>query len=168
MNYATTFEQSKHLLELGLDPHTADNCYLGHLRFPQPYSLKLSQWLDYHESHGSSSLCDECRLVPAWTLGNLLELIPRCLDITEIRFTYQHAITIHGTILEPELMEADNASEVYGNLSIVALSESRWAIFYDGQMLGVEPQGPRIVDAAVKMIDWLVANNIPLNSVNYD
>lgn len=167
MSYATTVEQSKHLLELGLDPLTADNCHIGYLLCPQPYSLKLSQWLDYYESQGKPAPVDKLCLTPAWSLGNLLDLIPAHLDTTEIRYTYQHAYTIYGTVLEPELMEADNVTEVYGDLSITALS-GRWAMSYDGQMPGVEPQGPRIVNAAVKMIDWLVANNISLNSVNHD
>lgn len=167
MSYATTVEQSKHLLELGLDPLTADNCHIGYLLCQQPYSLKLSQWLDYYESQSKPAPVDKLRLTPAWSLSRLLDLIPLHLDTTQIKFTYQLTMNIYGTIFEPELMEADNETKVYGDLSITAFSD-RWVMFYDGQMPGVQAQGPHIVDAAVKMIDWLVANNIPLNSVNHD
>lgn len=66
---ATSIEQSKKLLELGLNPNTADMCY----------------WMNYHDAldGGGKSLSDYPEIgkgndegVPAWSLDKLLELMP--------------------------------------------------------------------------------------------
>jgi hypothetical protein len=62
-NIATTIEQSTHLLELGLDPKTADMVYLFEDR-EYPCVLKEPDYLD-----GSDTL--------AWSLSALLEVMPK-------------------------------------------------------------------------------------------
>lgn len=63
MNY-TTFEQSKHLLELGLKPETADLWYVVDDRdYPS---------IDYNIGFHKESNDD----VPAWSVGQLLSLMP--------------------------------------------------------------------------------------------
>lgn len=63
---ATTIEQSRHLLELGLDPNTADCMWLVtsrarlHVLDGEPIS-NYDRWENY----------------PAWSLSALLEVMPR-------------------------------------------------------------------------------------------
>ena len=63
---ATTIEQSKHLLELGLDPKTADMAYIcgapESLNVVDDYYLK-----DIHDEYD----------IPAWSLSALLEVMPK-------------------------------------------------------------------------------------------
>ncbi len=60
----TTKEQSKHLVELGLDQNTADMYYDGYGRLPQGYAYTLIS--------PNSFECD----YPCWSLTALLELMP--------------------------------------------------------------------------------------------
>ena len=62
----TTIEQSKQLLELGIDPKTADMYYPNRIDIDN-YPLSL-EW-----KNGLPLLTQE---VPAWSLSALLELIP--------------------------------------------------------------------------------------------
>lgn len=68
----TTVEQSKHLVELGLDKRTADMCYPHFTRGEaDTYKEipKIADNIDYpHE-------------MPCWSLAALLEIIPRNLKI---------------------------------------------------------------------------------------
>ena len=72
----TTIEQSKHLVELGLDPRTADMFYateMGVLIAEPPYEV---------EGH------EPCvPFTPAWSLAALLELMP-CPIILNGNFAY--------------------------------------------------------------------------------
>lgn len=61
---ATTIEQSRHLLELGLDPKTADMSYT--------YFDKGEPWLDLTPYMLNSRISD-----PAWSLRVLLEVMPK-------------------------------------------------------------------------------------------
>ena len=67
-NITTTIEQSKHLLELGLDPNTADMNWFGNEKIGVPYELDL---LPYKKR----SLHHHC--LPAWSLTALLEVMPK-------------------------------------------------------------------------------------------
>lgn len=69
---ATTIEQSKHLLDLGLDPKTAD------MSFSEEYFGK--------DKDGNDEWCwrlNACKfvdiegIIPAWSLSALLEVMPR-------------------------------------------------------------------------------------------
>jgi len=71
---ATTIEQSKHLLELGLDPKTADMeyCYIDEfnsgLQVKSDINVEVDQKLDvmFGVTH-----------IPAWSLSALLEVMPK-------------------------------------------------------------------------------------------
>lgn len=73
---ATSIEESKMLLELGIDPNTADmRWYREHKWFPyelQPYP--------YNESIITSKIDNEFML-PAWSLGALIELSPNSFAV---------------------------------------------------------------------------------------
>lgn len=63
--YYITIEQSKKLLELGLNPKTADMCYstFGVEAYPLHLILKNKE-----------------KLVPCWSLGALMELMPKICE----------------------------------------------------------------------------------------
>lgn len=63
---ATTIEQSKKLMELGIDVNTADMNYIGHELISYPYC--------------ESKFKVEENVYPAWSLSALLELIPESID----------------------------------------------------------------------------------------
>ena len=67
---ATTIEQSKHLLELGLDPKTAD--------------------CNWNTTFGNWSLCIGKNKLPhavsSWSLSALLEVMPTTIEIDGLRY----------------------------------------------------------------------------------
>jgi len=66
---ATTIEQSKHLLELGLDPKTADMFYFSYGMF-RPMKLHVGKILEDVVT-GKRQWA-----IPAWPLSALLEVMP--------------------------------------------------------------------------------------------
>lgn len=62
---ATTIEQSKHLLELGLDPKTADMYYLPQVMNEGETLWPIDEGYDLNDA-------DQ----PAWSLSALLEVMP--------------------------------------------------------------------------------------------
>lgn len=74
---ATTQEQSTHLIELGLDPDTADMCWTNHYfdsmmsytRLESTKPSKYKEMLDYFHVHGPF-------IEPAWSLTALLDMMP--------------------------------------------------------------------------------------------
>lgn len=73
---ATTIEQSKKLLKLGVNPKTADmyHWWEGNPYF-FPYTLKLQDCVTPYELREED--------VPAWSLSRLLEMMPRYIDEKE-------------------------------------------------------------------------------------
>lgn len=65
-NIATTIEQSRHLLELGLDPKTADMYYLPQVMNEGETLWPIDEGYDLDDA-------DQ----PAWSLSALLEVIPK-------------------------------------------------------------------------------------------
>lgn len=80
MNY-TTIEQSKKLVELGLDTNTADMWWQEGRVGPEPvignYALHIQcmKDCDYRKIH-------KTLISPAWSLGALLELMPESYQLT--------------------------------------------------------------------------------------
>lgn len=72
---ATTIEQSKHLLELGLDPKTADMCL-----------CKTAQgtWVLY----GYVPSEYDAHTIPAWSLSVLLEVMPADIKLDGIQYYF--------------------------------------------------------------------------------
>ena len=71
---ATTIEQSKKLIELGIDVNTADMFYYKENIFNNALSVFNGQLL----VRGNSELKDE-DTIPAWSLSALIELMPAYL-----------------------------------------------------------------------------------------
>ena len=67
MNY-TSIEQAKHLLELGLDPNSADMLWERHNK-EEPY-VTIKPWTIKGKSIGS-------HVLPCWSLEALLEVMPK-------------------------------------------------------------------------------------------
>lgn len=70
MQYYTTIEQSKKLVELGLSPKTADMCYIQH--FDESYNEVISIEEDPRLAYNIDTID-----LPCWSLGALLELMPK-------------------------------------------------------------------------------------------
>jgi len=86
---ATTIEQSKHLLELGLNPKTADMTYvqdlLAGLKYGD-YKLHAGDWRGcYGQGH-----------VRAWSLSAMLELMPKFIQKNRISADFN--IRAHGQL----------------------------------------------------------------------
>ena len=66
----TAVDQSKKLIELGIDVNTADMCYLNDIKLnANSYNVAISLWSDYYE------------ITPAWSLSALLGLMPKVISI---------------------------------------------------------------------------------------
>ena len=102
MNY-TSIEQSKHLLELGLSPESADACY--DVGYGQTKAhIECENFISYFTNDEYPELED--RYVPCWSIGALLELIPNItldgdrflpvlyIDGKYFTLVYQHMTTI--------------------------------------------------------------------------
>ena len=72
MKHYTTIEQSRKLVELGLNPLTADMCWVGDL-INLTYNVIPS--LHPYKQFNTSNKINRCAL-PCWSLGALLEVIP--------------------------------------------------------------------------------------------
>ena len=70
MTHYTTIEQSKHLLELGLNLNTADMLWEQHNR-EEPY-VTIKLWTTKGKSIGA-------HILPCWSLGALLEVMPKSI-----------------------------------------------------------------------------------------
>lgn len=70
----TSIEQSKKLIELGLDVNTGDMCYkcLGE----DPYDLIVRPYSDWKEEYKGLLISGDANVLPAWSLPGLLNLIP--------------------------------------------------------------------------------------------
>lgn len=82
---STNIEQSKHLLELGLDPNTADMYYTGHRSIFNPKEIEYTQ-----EPRVRAKFVSFDRLevfFPAWSLSALLEVMRQANAVTTLQVT---------------------------------------------------------------------------------
>lgn len=82
---ATTISQSKHLLELGLDPKTADMCwvkdYTGQWVLITDTQINVRSRLEGMYEYSGFQWQEHIALVPAWSLSALLEVMCYCHDV---------------------------------------------------------------------------------------
>lgn len=81
--YYTTIEQSKKLVELGIDTNTADMHYFPNLKTPGV--LSYSQMLEHFkakqsELNDSDINADVPDLIPCWSTEALLKLLPKNIN----------------------------------------------------------------------------------------
>lgn len=101
---ATTIEQSKHLLELGLDPKTADMYYL-----PQVMNEGETLW----PIDDGYDLDDADQ--PAWSLSALLEVISKvtCISYLTIDTSYLIRCKDLGFLWQKDIAAKDPVTAAY-------------------------------------------------------
>ena len=130
----TTIEQSKKLIELGIDTDTADMCYkcLGE----DPYDLIVRPYSDWKEEYKVLLRSGDAKVYPAWSLTALLGLMPFHI-IENNRFGFYQ---IKGFNKQGETYRFG-----YKTNNDSFLFETSW---YND-----------IIDAAFEMVCWLKENN---------
>lgn len=156
-NISTTPEQSRRLLACGVDPNTADMCWLYWDDAGEQVSRE-----EYLELYNESFLDGSVELVPidfknydhsysddspAWSLSALLALLPTEIKEDNCRFDeiYKYSLMIYpymqGWQIDYQYCKDD---ECHGLVCI-----------HDLDLIG----------ACVKIIEWLTANGYKLNEI---
>lgn len=87
MNTYTTIEQSKRLVELGLDPNTCDGIYAAKVKDWEGKEVKNPRYRIHVGVKLGKFIVqnfEEIDEIPAWSFGNLLELLPRTIECDNI------------------------------------------------------------------------------------
>lgn len=135
MKHYTSIEQSKKLLELGLDPSTADMIYSvvnnDNVEYPDKPSLyrwgNSSVLYNYMKNIGRESVLQD---IPCWSVGALLDLLP-------------------------DNIEVDNAK---WHLNTVHRKKDNWQFMYYGRYRFCRFYGDNPLDACYELIVWLLEN----------
>lgn len=139
---ATTREQSARLLQCGVDPETADMSWIRGAANVSDGNLSLHpyrrmQRINWQSMRGRSEI------TPAWSLSALLELLPKKImngvsRIYTVEIAYSHTF-----------------------------NDAPWTINYEGNGLNKNAHfnGKSPIEACVKAIEWLTANNYKLNQL---
>lgn len=136
----TTIEQSDKLVELGIDPNTADLSYVmeptlvdGHIHYLNGYDLSIMSYESAKEILDKyfNQFKPFADVKPAWSLSALLDVIPGKIFDKEIG---------SGGLILYKTME--------NNLFRFAYHGIYTTEFYDNQ-----------IDAAIELIKWLSQNN---------
>lgn len=154
-NIATTREQSARLQQCGVDPETADMHWHGAI-VPRGGSLTSppepsEEWDLFNTPYGfmpeemqkAKLMEDYYEIIPAWSLSALLELLPKKImngvsRIYTVEIAYSHTF-----------------------------NDAPWTINYEGNGLNKNAHfnGKSPIEACVKAIEWLTANNYKLNQL---
>ena len=134
MNY-TSIEQSRKLLELGLDANTADfHCIDDHYNIPEVIAGFCNGWYeDYKESDRD--------YIPIWSVGALLEVMPEQITYSDFK------------PFPLGLFKGDkDTHSKYGHY---------WIQYFDPEHGGayVQTNGYSPLEAAYNMVVWLLENN---------
>ncbi|WP_289713397.1 hypothetical protein [uncultured Muribaculum sp.] len=141
-NIATTREQSARLLQCGVDPDTADMSWVRGAANVSDGNLSLHpyrrmQRINWQSMRGRSEIA------PAWSLSALLGLLPKKImngvsRIYTVEIAYSHTF-----------------------------NDAPWTINYEGNGLNKNAHfnGKSPIEACVKAIEWLTANNYKLNQL---
>lgn len=100
---ATTIEQSKHLLELGLDPKTADMCF------------EMEKWNWTLNVGKKSAQVNRGFAVPAWSLSALLEVISKvtCISYLTIDTSFLIRCKDLGFLWQKDIAAKDPVDAAY-------------------------------------------------------
>ena len=135
--YYTTLEQSKKLVELGLDTKTADMCWTNHRYGPMRSSLTIaaktiSEYKNLLKRFADDS--DSTVFYPAWSLGALLNAMPVYIIIDEV-YSW-------------------NISPGYDGNEL-------WIYYEDlnHETVLKITTGKNLIEAAINMIAWLLEND---------
>ena len=125
----TSIEQSKKLIEAGLDLNTADILY---------HPLGRHGEFDTFPTIGDTLTVDD---IPCWSLGALIELMPKTIETKKPKNLYF-----------PEILPSNNC------VAYTALNENKGYVFLKLFATGVESD-TTLIDNMVSMICWLLDNN---------
>ena len=143
-NICTSIEQSRKLLELGLDPNTADMYYQKILPKSDKieHNPKVGNPLDclewYNKGYtafGKEPLKLEEHCIPAWSLSAIIELIPEYITLDVYPYSHDEPMVYSLQINKNEIEYFNNITE----LSITKLGKS-------------------LLDASFNMMLWLIEN----------
>ena len=137
-NITTTIEQSKHLLELGLDSKSADMCwvkdYIGQWVLITDTQINIRSRFEEMYEYSGFKWQEHIELVPAWSLSALLEVMP---------------------------------NNDYWEICLWQYKCQRWQCVFDdvefsnGETKAFVADAP--IDAAYEMVCWLLTNNLITN-----
>lgn len=142
-NLATTQNQSQRLLRCGVSTDTADMSW----NKARAANRDGYSWMLFSENFLKPYNSDRC--IPAWSLSNLLGLLPKEIDIDG----YSYRISIYF----------ENPEEpVIGN---------QWRLCYKPKkntekshyIDDVPMYAPDLIECAVLMVEWLTRHNYKLN-----
>lgn len=139
---ATTKEQSERILKCGIPADSADMHYIkgilsvGKLCWDKPFPKKL---------------------YPSWSLGRLIEFLPRELDDFECHYQYDFFSNDEPTITEGHYtLEGE----------LVIRHSNTWIIDYDFYgFVGTMPQSKDPIEAVIRAIELLYANDYRFDDV---
>ena len=81
-NIATSVEQSKLLLELGIDPNTASMCRYMETPYITDDIIKCRAYSDVIVRYSPEK---RDKISPAWTLGDLISILPNMIPIEGVK-----------------------------------------------------------------------------------
>lgn len=80
---ATSLEQSKLLLELGIDPNTASMCRYMETPYITDNIIKCCAYSDAIVRHSPEK---RDKISPAWTLGDLISILPNMIVVDNLEY----------------------------------------------------------------------------------
>lgn len=80
MKAVLSSEQCVQMVKLGVDTNSADMCRIGDDLQATPYETMLTCWTDYLVANRESHKIDNNDLHPAWSLTELLSLLPQTIN----------------------------------------------------------------------------------------
>ena len=105
---ATTIEQSKHLLRLGLDPSTADMMWDDWSLIDEGWKISVGYYPEIEKDYGR-------KCYPAWSLSALLEVISKvtCISYLTIDTSYLIRCKDLGFLWQKDIAAKDPVTAAY-------------------------------------------------------
>ena len=144
----TTIEQSKKLMELGIDTDTADMCYKCIVE--DPYDLIVRPYSDWKEEYIVLLRSGDAKVYPAWSLAALMNLLP-----SEFTEKGEYSETTYRIDIRKYAL-TDNV-DIYQ----IAYGNYRWHEDGSCSWSDMVNSGEReeLIDAVFQMICWLKEND---------
>jgi len=149
----TTRDQSKKLLEAGLDPNTADMYYLEEEGFPKPIPYESKNLEDYlnHLPFWTREHITISKKLPCWSLGRLINIMPSKVKNANLEiFTNTEEID--------ELLGKDEYGEFFRIIDHIFYN-----VEYNANQFRVSDIGfteDRLIDGIINMILYLLQEDI--------
>lgn len=152
---STTKEQSGRLIACGVSVDTADMVWT---RFESDVEKYEQLGVMDESAYEVASL----NPTPAWSLGRLLDILPKHLDSFPMTKWYPPFIDEYDEI---EAVKMDTPSVLDGDVKLSFYGKT-WAVDYDwGGFMGYIPQSESPIEAVVLAIELLHANGYKFNEI---